>query len=184
MANFTERAIKESFVKLLNDRPINKITVKDIVEDCGINRNSFYYHYQDVPDLIKSIIEDDVDAMIAAYPSIETIDSAINVAVDFAIKNKAAAMHLFNSGDRAVIERGLLRICDDVITKYINNAFPQSELSEEDRRLAIGMLKCEFFGIIINWMDGGMKTDLKADHQRFRQLLPLLLEKFRAINNI
>ena len=43
MANFTEKAIKESFAKLLNERPLDKITVKDIVEDCGINRNSFYY---------------------------------------------------------------------------------------------------------------------------------------------
>ena len=41
MANFTEKAIKASFLKLLNERPLTKITVRDIVEDCGINRNSF-----------------------------------------------------------------------------------------------------------------------------------------------
>ena len=44
MPNFTKKAIRESFIKLLNERPLNKITVKDIVEDCGVNRNSFYYH--------------------------------------------------------------------------------------------------------------------------------------------
>ena len=51
MANFTKNAIKASCLKLLNERPISKITVKDIVEDCGINRNSFYYHFQDIPAL-------------------------------------------------------------------------------------------------------------------------------------
>ena len=45
MANFTRKAIKEAFLKLLNQRPLSQITVKDIVEDCGINRNSFYYHF-------------------------------------------------------------------------------------------------------------------------------------------
>ena len=44
VTSLTKRAIRASFLKLLNERPLNKITVKDIVEDCGINRNSFYYH--------------------------------------------------------------------------------------------------------------------------------------------
>ena len=38
MPNFTKRAIKEAFVALLDERPLNKITVKDVVEACGINR--------------------------------------------------------------------------------------------------------------------------------------------------
>ena len=42
MQNFTKKAIKETFVTLLDQRPLNRITVKDIVETCGINRNSFY----------------------------------------------------------------------------------------------------------------------------------------------
>ena len=54
MANFTRRAIKESFLKLLNQRPLNQITIKDIVEDCGINRNSFYYHFEDLPALVET----------------------------------------------------------------------------------------------------------------------------------
>ena len=41
MANFTKKAIRDSFVKLLNEKPISQITVKDIVEDCGVNRNTF-----------------------------------------------------------------------------------------------------------------------------------------------
>ena len=53
MPNFTKKAIKDSMKKLLNERPLNQITVKDIVEDCGINRNSFYYHFEDMPSLIE-----------------------------------------------------------------------------------------------------------------------------------
>ena len=43
MPNFTKLAIQQSFLRLLSQRPITKITVKDIVEDCGINRMTFYY---------------------------------------------------------------------------------------------------------------------------------------------
>ena len=65
MANFTEKAIKASFLKLLNERPLTKITVRDIVEDCGINRNSFYYHYRDIPALLEELITEQADEKIS-----------------------------------------------------------------------------------------------------------------------
>ena len=48
MSAYTKQAIKNSFLKLLNERPLSQVTVKAIVEDCGINRKSFYYPYQDI----------------------------------------------------------------------------------------------------------------------------------------
>ncbi|WP_286080561.1 TetR/AcrR family transcriptional regulator [Parablautia intestinalis] len=53
LPGFTKQALRNSFMKLLNERPVSQITVKDIGEDCGINRNSFYYHYQALPSLVE-----------------------------------------------------------------------------------------------------------------------------------
>lgn len=184
MANFTEKAIKESFVKLLNTKALNKITVKDIVEDCGINRNSFYYHYQDVPDLLTRLIEEEAEELIEAYPTIETLDSALDVAIEFALANKKAAMHIYNSENRDIFERSLMKVCENCITKYINTMFPQQRLSDDDRRIVIGIIKCECYGVIIDWMSKGMNSDLKADHHRFKELIPILHEGARGISTL
>ena len=64
MSPYTKQAIKNSFLKLLNERPLSQVTVKAIVEDCGINRNSFYYHFQDIPSLIEEIIREAADNLI------------------------------------------------------------------------------------------------------------------------
>lgn len=48
MSELTKRAIQESFKKLLSNQPLDKITVKNITDDCGVNRNTFYYHYSDI----------------------------------------------------------------------------------------------------------------------------------------
>ena len=48
MSQFTKKAIVETFLELLKEHSLDKITVKDIVEKCGINRNTFYYYYQDI----------------------------------------------------------------------------------------------------------------------------------------
>ena len=54
MAAFTRKSIMESFVRLLDEKPLGKISVKDIVEDCGINRNTFYYRFADIPSLVEA----------------------------------------------------------------------------------------------------------------------------------
>ena len=81
MPNFTRRAIKESFLKLLNQRPLNQITVKDIVEDCGINRNSFYYHFSDLPALVEEIMAEQVSAMVENHPTVDSVQEGSDAIV-------------------------------------------------------------------------------------------------------
>ena len=64
MSQLTKRAITESFMKLINQVPFDKITVKDIVEDCGVNRNTFYYHYSDIYALLDEILENETKRVL------------------------------------------------------------------------------------------------------------------------
>ena len=48
MPKYAETVIKEAFIALLEEEPLNRITVKDIVQKSGLNRNSFYYHFHDI----------------------------------------------------------------------------------------------------------------------------------------
>ena len=100
MANFTKQAIKASFMKLLSQKPLNKISVRDIVEDCGINRNSFYYHFQDIPSLLGEIVTEQTDQLIRQYPTISSMEECFSVAFHTARENRRAVMHIFNSSNR------------------------------------------------------------------------------------
>lgn len=170
MANFTEKAIKESFMKLLNDKPLSKISVRDIVEDCGINRNSFYYHFQDIPTLLEEIITEQADEIIAHYPSISSLDECFNSAFQFAIQNKKAAFHICNSVSRDIFERELLKLCDGVVTRFTDTAFPETAMPEADKKVVCRFIKCELFGITIDWINGGMQDDAIKDLLRITEL--------------
>ena len=126
MANFTKQAIKASFMKLLNERPLNKISVRDIVEDCGINRNSFYYHFQDIPSLLTEIITEHTEQMIREYPSINSLDECFHVAFQFAKENSRAVMHIYHSVNRDLFETNTLKLCQSVVETYIATAFPDN----------------------------------------------------------
>ena len=59
MPNITKKALESSLKKLMLKKPLDKITIRDVTEDCGISRAAFYYHFQDIYDLIEwSCIED------------------------------------------------------------------------------------------------------------------------------
>lgn len=84
MANFTQKAIKDTFIALLEERPLSEITVKDIAVKCGINRNSFYYHYQDIPALIEEIVKEEAELILEKYPSVSTIVECFDALTEFA----------------------------------------------------------------------------------------------------
>ena len=59
MSNLTKNALENSLKKMLLKKKVNKITVEDLTNDCGINRMTFYYHFHDIYDLIEwSCLED------------------------------------------------------------------------------------------------------------------------------
>lgn len=74
MVSKKRNAIMQSLLKLLDERPLNKITVKDIVDDCGINRNTFYYHFEDISSLIEAIIIDEVDRVMIQYRDVSSME--------------------------------------------------------------------------------------------------------------
>ena len=52
MSQMTKRALVASLKDLLAEKPLDKITVTDLTEHCGVNRMTFYYHFKDIYDLV------------------------------------------------------------------------------------------------------------------------------------
>lgn len=159
MANFTKQAIKSSFMKLLNQQPLSKISVRDIVEDCGINRNSFYYHFQDIPSLIEEIIKEDADRIIEQHPTVNSLRECINIMFRYALENKKAVLHIYNSANRDIYEKSMMKLCEYVVTKYLETVFGKDPESEKARASAIIFFKCELFGLSFEWIEKVMKED-------------------------
>lgn len=178
MPNYTKAAIKEAFLKLLLQRPYNEITVKDIVSECGINRNSFYYHYQDLPSLVEDIAKENCDIIIERYPSPSSFEDCLNAAMDFACENRKAVYHIFKSVDRSILERYLWTIIDYAVSKYLETVFPNEDISDQDKKILLTHLRCQCFGQIIYWMESGMTNDIRADIPRLCEIYRALSEEF------
>ena len=170
MASFTKKAIKDSFLKLLNNRPLNQITIKDIVEDCGINRNTFYYHFDDMPSLLEEIMIEEADSIIEKYGSFNSLEECLGVVIEFALKNEIAVMHIYKSVNRESYERYLYKVSEYVVTNYIESIFNDIPAKEEDKQIIIKFFKCELVGYILDWMSDDMQYDIKQQLKRLCEL--------------
>ncbi|MDD7309154.1 MAG: TetR/AcrR family transcriptional regulator [Eubacteriales bacterium] len=166
MASFTKKAIVQTFLKLLDDRPLNQITVKDIVEACGINRNSFYYHFEDLPSLMEEILKDEADRIINEHASVSSLEDCLCVAIDFALKHKRAVMHTYGATNRALYEQYLDRVSQYVVSEYVNMKFKEIPADPADKELLIHFFKCILIGGALDWIADGMRYDIRQHVRR------------------
>lgn len=155
----TRRAIVTSFVNLLNERPLDKITVKDIVEDCGVNRNTFYYHYQDIYALVEDIFEKETEKVVQEHQEHFTWQDGFIESAQFALQNKKAIYHIYNSVKREQLEQYLFQITESLMTHVVTQLSEGLSVSQEDIHYIVVFYKHAIVGIILEWIQRGMKDD-------------------------
>ena len=177
MTQFTKAAIKASFIKLLNKKSLAKITVKEIVEDCKINRNSFYYHFSDIHSLLEEILIEEADRFVSTEAKKGSLYETLVDAIDFAIQNKTAVLHIYNSANKDVFEQYLNRVSESAVLKFFSTLENTHNISDEDKDAIIMYYKCQLVGFVIDWLSKGMKYDLSAKIKRICELFDGSMEK-------
>ena len=185
MPPFAKREIKNSFIKLLTERPISQITVKDFVEDCGVNRNSFYYHFQDIPSLLEEIIVEMTAKVIENLPEESTFEEKVTAALQEINLNKRMIYHIYGSSNREFYEKQLMKICEHVTRTYIRSREYSERVDSKDLEFVISYLKCELFGQLIDWLNHDMSYDI-VEHSRilcrmFAGSMRMVCQKYKIL---
>ena len=160
MSAFTKDAIKKAFLQLLEEKSLSKITVKDIADACGVNRNTFYYHFDSIPELVEEIVSDISKELIRDNAAAKSLEECIEIASKIALDNKRVLLNIYNSANRNVYELYLMRACHQVVEQYIQTVFGDKDIDSYDREILIRFYKCQCFGQVIDWMNSSMSYDL------------------------
>ena len=119
----------------MNEKPLSKITVKDIVERCGVNRNTFYYHFRDIPDAVEAMVREELNDILKDQKAPESVSDCMEILVNAVQKNKKAMIHLYRSIQRDVFADYLDHAAERVVEELINRAVGDFEMDQEDRHL-------------------------------------------------
>lgn len=168
--NRTKAIIIDAFWQLLEERPYNKITVKDMVDRCQINRNTFYYHFHDIPELLEITVKKDADDIILTCSRFGSPLDCITPIVERLSQKKKAILHIYRSVQRDIFLEQLERISLYSVTQYVDTVASGLTLSQDDRALLINFYKCLLVGILLDWLGSGMNYDLLKRITRITEL--------------
>ena len=172
MSQVTKRALEQSLKNLLLKKPLTKITVSDITDDCGINRMTFYYHFKDIYDLVEwSCLED----AIIALDEKKTYDTwqqgllQIFIAVE---ENKPFILNVYRCVHREQVEKYLQPLVDQLLLNVINEEAAGITVRDEDKQFIAQVYSYMFIGLMLDWI----KDDMREDPQQIVEKLSKLIK--------
>lgn len=159
MQNITKTALEASLKKLLLKKPLDKITIRDLTEDCGISRMTFYYHFKDIYDLVEWICYEDASQAIQGKKTYDTWQEGLLQVFEAVMENKPFIMNVYHSLSREQIENYLFRLTHDLIMGVVNEKSQGLPLTGADKNFIADFYKYSFVGIMLDWIKQGMKED-------------------------
>lgn len=167
---YTRMMIRDTFVKMLGEMPLDKITVKDIVLRCEINRNTFYYHYADIYAILTEVFETELEKVVAEYNATLSWEEGFIMATRFALENRRAVYHVYNSLRREELERYLYNVAGGIMTSYVDRVAEDIPAQPDDKRMIAMFYQSALTEMVIRWIAGGMKDDPEAMIRRIGRL--------------
>ena len=182
MSNITKRALEASLKNLLLQKPLNKITVGDIANDCGINRMTFYYHFKDIYDLIEWSCVEDATKALEGKKKYDTWQEGFLNIFNAVLDNKSFIMNVYRSVSREQIEMYLYKLTYNLLIDVVNEKSVGMAVSDEDKKFIADFYKYAFVGIMLNWIRNDMKEEPKQIVDRLSVLIHGNIT--RTLNNV
>ena len=150
MSSSTKQAIVEAFIKLASKKPLEKITVRNIVDTCGINRNTFYYHFQDIFAVLEEICHLATAHIDRELPFDRMIKQFFLILADYAERHPKAVEHFIASVGQLGAERYFAKSLDEIMLEVFAKHAPDASLSM--RRTATVFLRHAVIGLYFDYV--------------------------------
>lgn len=187
MSQITKKALAASLKKLLSQKPLDKITVIDIVEDCEVNRQTFYYHFQDIYDLVEWMFLTGAAAALNGKKTYDTWQQGFLQVFEYALENKDLVINTYHSMSRDQLERYLYDVTYNLLIGVVEEQASGMAVNDNDKKFIADFYKFAFVGLMLDWIRRGMKDDPKKIVEHISTLIQgdikRALEKYRVQRN-
>ena len=154
MASFTKFAILKVFGDLAASRPVDKITVKDITDQCGISRNTFYYHYQDIYQVLKAYVQYSAEHVIELMVEDEGEDGKAGLKeIRYLEANRELLCNLYRSAANEEVRNCLQSASQIIFDRLIESVSQGMEVQAEDKKILSAVCQYTVRWIMTSWME-------------------------------
>lgn len=167
----TKKALAASLKKIMRKKPLGKITVREIIEDCGVNRKTFYYHFRDIYDLVKWIFEEEAIEIVRQYDLILDYQDAIEFVMNYVEENKLLCNCAFDAIGRDELKRFFQNDFLSIVTNIVEQLSEGKNIPDDYKKFLINFYTEAIASLIVNWIH----NKETCDKQKMVQYVSLTL---------
>ena len=155
-----KREITETLLRLLEKKSLEKITVKELVTLCGISRQTFYYHFEDVLDVVDWWTRQGAQHLMEESLRTDDPRKALRLFVDYTAEHRQTLQHLLASRWREQLERRLVQVFTTHLQDMLHRMHPNLAMSPADEGAFLTFYACGISGLL---MEQQVRTDAEKE---------------------
>ena len=171
MSQVTKRALEQSLKNLLLKKPLSKITISDLTEECGMNRMTFYYHFKDIYDLVEWSCLTDAKRALDEKKTYDTWQQGFLQILEAVQANKPFIMNVYHCVHREQVEMYLRPLVEDLILNVVNEEAEGLNVRDEDKTFIVQAYSYIFIGIMLDWIKEDMQENPQEIVERLNKLI-------------
>ncbi|MGN0170080.1 MAG: TetR/AcrR family transcriptional regulator C-terminal domain-containing protein [Lachnospiraceae bacterium] len=161
----TKNALAQSLKNVMYQKSFSKISVSEIIADCGVNRKTFYYHFEDKYDLLKWMLEDQAIEVVKHFDLVVDYEEALQFIMDYIDENNYIISCAYDSIGGDELKRFFCKDFNELVSSIILSAEKMSEttLPEDYRNFLCTFYTDALGGMLVDWI----KNPKKQDREQF-----------------
>ena len=156
MSKITKRALEDALKQMMLKKPLDKITIRDITDTCGISRMTFYYHFRDIYDLVEWACIEDGARALQGKKTCETWNEGLMQVFEAVRENKPFVLNAYRCISREQMENFLFRMTYGLIRGVVDEKSADLPVTEAQKAFIADFYKYSFVGLMLDWIRRGM----------------------------
>lgn len=177
MASATKKMLSISLKELLSKNTLDNITINNITDLAGVSRKTFYYHFQDIYDLLEWTLKEDLEEAMAGNNEDDTWQQALLNVFNYCLDNRDFVMNTNESLKREALEEYLGKMATPTLFRIAGTLPVFEQLDPEDVDFIVEFYSYGVVGIIMRWIGDQMDEDPEPIVDRIDRFFSGSIEK-------
>lgn len=160
MSQFTKYALEEALKKLLRERPLDKITIQDLTDECGISRSSFYYHFQDIYDLVEWACIEDFSKALGSKRTYDTWEEGLTQIMEEVKNDRDFIYNIYRYMDHQMLTDYLDKRTRGLLYDVIEEEAAGFDVTDDQKQFIADYYTQGMVWTVLTWVEENMKTPI------------------------
>jgi probable dihydroxyacetone kinase regulator len=170
--NNTKKKLADALKILMSEKALEKITIQDIVNLCGMNRRTFYYHFQDIYELLDWFYHEEALRQLEINSTYESWPNELLYLFHYIEANKKITLCVFKSLGRGYLEDFIYKSVYRVVRNIVYGIASDLEVKVEQKDFMAHYYTVSLVGVLTHWI----QADFTPSPEEITDMIQVMLK--------